>query len=119
MWPPDPSAGLQRTQEALTAAVAALNEALEMSGEVLELCFDEADHVDGNDVDGGAGAAAEPLSASNPRPLPSSRLSPEMLEGSLGFVAAVLAVVADAQQLSILDFGAGGGQQVRAVYGNI
>ena len=39
-------------------------------------------------------------------------LAPALAEDCLKFVAAVLSVAADAQQLSVLDLGAGGGQQV-------
>jgi hypothetical protein len=74
------------SSEALAASGVALNECIEMSEEVLQSCLEQQ---------GGQAAGSE------------------LTVACLEFVAVVLAVVADAQQLSILDLGASA-EQARA-----
>ena len=101
------------TEASLTAAVEALNEAMEMCEEVLEsssappaaAAADDDEVEQGNDQDGGLGASRR----RRPAALPAG-----LAEDCLTFVGSVLSVAADAQQLSVLDLGSGGGKQVRA-----
>ena len=94
------------TEASLSAAIGVLNEAMEMCEEVLEACV-ERRRREGSPVglDGGEEGAEAEGGPALPRAL---------VADCLGFVGSVLSVVADAQQLSVLDFGAGGGQQVRS-----